>query len=71
MVEISLPKEVEEDRVIWEKIAVIGRFIGERVSREQTRDWVWKHWNREAVIKFIPKNFFIVIFKDEEVKDEI
>lgn len=60
--DISLPKDVEEDLTLWEKMVVIGNFIGDRVSREKTKKWMENNWNKEVIIKFNHKNFFIIIF---------
>ena len=60
--DISMPKEVEEDLNLWKKMTIIGIFIGERVSREKMRKWVENNWHKLVIIKFIPNNFFHCYF---------
>ncbi|GLJ49268.1 hypothetical protein SUGI_1040970 [Cryptomeria japonica] len=37
----------------------------------QTRDWVRENWSQDVVLKFIPKGFFIVVFREETVRNKI
>ncbi|GLJ53367.1 hypothetical protein SUGI_1137850 [Cryptomeria japonica] len=70
-VDIDLPVEIEEDIALWREMAVIGRFIGARITRMQTRDWVREHWSQDVVFNFIPKGFFIAVFIEETVRNMI
>ncbi|GLJ29170.1 hypothetical protein SUGI_0575140 [Cryptomeria japonica] len=63
--DIVLPKDIEDDISLWSEMVVIGRFIGSRISRLQTRAWVKENWSQDVVLKFIPKGFFIVVFREE------
>ncbi|GLJ25426.1 hypothetical protein SUGI_0486950 [Cryptomeria japonica] len=69
--DIIQPEDIEEDIALWSEMAVIGRFIGARISRLQTRAWVKENWSQDVVMKFIPKGFFIVVFKEETVRNRI
>lgn len=42
---IDLPVEIEEDISLWREMAIIRRFIGARITRMQTRDWVRENWS--------------------------
>lgn len=68
---IDLPVEIEEDIALWREMAIIGRFIGARITRMQTRDWIRENWSQDVVLKFIPKGFFIAVFREETVRNKI
>ncbi|GLJ44228.1 hypothetical protein SUGI_0923740 [Cryptomeria japonica] len=68
-IEIDLTEEVDEDRHILETHAAIARFVGPKMPRKIIRTWVDKNWGKHVVIKFLPKNFFVVVFKDGMDKD--
>ncbi|GLJ07860.1 hypothetical protein SUGI_0075720 [Cryptomeria japonica] len=70
-VELDLPIEIEEDIALWREMAVIGRFIGAKITRMKTRDWVKENSSQDVVLKFILKGFFIVVFKEETVRNKI
>ncbi|GLJ16504.1 hypothetical protein SUGI_0281820 [Cryptomeria japonica] len=63
-VEIDLTSETEEDKELWLELAMIGRVIGPRMTRSTIREWICKHWGLRLIVKFIPRNFFIVVFED-------
>ncbi|GLJ47766.1 hypothetical protein SUGI_1008880 [Cryptomeria japonica] len=69
--DIVLPEEIEDDIALWSEMVVIGRFIGARISRLQTRAKVKENWSQDVVLKFIPKGFFIVVFREETVRNRI
>ncbi|GLJ40140.1 hypothetical protein SUGI_0822520 [Cryptomeria japonica] len=69
--DIVLPEEIEDDIALWSEMAVIGRFIGARISRVQSRAWVKENWSQDFVLKFIPVGFFIMVFKEETVRNRI
>ncbi|GLJ37792.1 hypothetical protein SUGI_0768150 [Cryptomeria japonica] len=71
VVEIDLPDDIEEDITLWREKAIIRRFIGAKITRSQTRDWVKDNWSQEVVLKFIPKGFFIGAFRDETIRNKI
>ncbi|GLJ13249.1 hypothetical protein SUGI_0208750 [Cryptomeria japonica] len=54
-VDIFLPKEIEDNISLWSEMVVIRRFIGTKISRLQTRDWVKENWSQDVVLKFILK----------------
>ncbi|GLJ08700.1 hypothetical protein SUGI_0093910 [Cryptomeria japonica] len=68
---INFTEELEEDVVFWEKHAVIARIIGLNWSRKEIKKWVEGNWGLWTVIKFIPKDFFVVLFEDGEDRDQI
>ncbi|GLJ34934.1 hypothetical protein SUGI_0703020 [Cryptomeria japonica] len=43
---------------------MIGRVVGPRMTRSTIREWISKHWGLRLIVKFIPRNFFIVVFED-------
>ncbi|GLJ47042.1 hypothetical protein SUGI_0993350 [Cryptomeria japonica] len=63
-IEIDLTEEVDEDRHILDTHATIAR-----MPRKIIRTWVDKNWGKHIVIKFLPKNFFVVVFKDGMDRD--
>ncbi|GLJ18334.1 hypothetical protein SUGI_0324530 [Cryptomeria japonica] len=69
--DIVLLKEIEDDIAPWSEMAVIGRFIEARISTLQTRAWVKEDWGQDVVLKFIPKGFVIVVFREEMVRNRI
>ncbi|GLJ33354.1 hypothetical protein SUGI_0670980 [Cryptomeria japonica] len=69
--EINLPIKIKENITLWREKAVTQRFIGAMITRTQTRAWVKDNWSQEVVLKFIPKGFFIVTFRDEMVRNKI
>ncbi|GLJ09281.1 hypothetical protein SUGI_0105550 [Cryptomeria japonica] len=60
-----------EDVFFWEKHAIIARIIGLNWSRKEIKKWVEGNWGLRTIIKFIPKGFFMVLFKDGEDKNQI
>ncbi|GLJ48715.1 hypothetical protein SUGI_1027370 [Cryptomeria japonica] len=62
--EIDLTSESEEDRELWMEHTMIGRVVGPQMIRSTIREWISKHWGLRLIVKFIPRNFFIVVFKD-------
>ncbi|GLJ52568.1 hypothetical protein SUGI_1118720 [Cryptomeria japonica] len=53
--DIVLLKKIEDNIALWSEMAVIGRFIGARISSLQTRAWVKDNWSQDVVLKFILK----------------
>ncbi|GLJ40245.1 hypothetical protein SUGI_0826370 [Cryptomeria japonica] len=68
-IEIDLTEEVDEDRHILETHAAVARFVGPKMPRKIIRTWVDENWGKHVVIKFLPKNFFVVVFKDVMDRD--
>ncbi|GLJ20810.1 hypothetical protein SUGI_0379400 [Cryptomeria japonica] len=69
--DIVLPEEIEDDIALWSEMAIIRGFIGARISRLQTRVWVKDNWSQDVVLKFILKGFFIMVFREEIVRNRI
>ncbi|GLJ23080.1 hypothetical protein SUGI_0435700 [Cryptomeria japonica] len=67
----DLSKEIEEDTDVWEELAIICIIIGPKYGRRRIKEWVEEHWKSNAIIKFIPKGFFIAIFMETEEKEKI
>ncbi|GLJ15311.1 hypothetical protein SUGI_0251050 [Cryptomeria japonica] len=70
-IEIDLTEEVADERVFFEKQAVITRFIGPKMLRKTIHDWVDNNWGKCTVVKFLPKGFFIAIFTEESERNHI
>lgn len=70
-IKIDLIEEVEDERFLFEKQAVIARFIVPKMYRKTIHDWVDNNWRKHIVIKFIPKGFFVAIFTEESERNHI
>ncbi|GLJ06655.1 hypothetical protein SUGI_0044170 [Cryptomeria japonica] len=44
---------------------------GPKLSRKDIHAWVEDNWGKHVMIKFLPKDFFVVIFLEEEDRDHI
>ncbi|GLJ37699.1 hypothetical protein SUGI_0765770 [Cryptomeria japonica] len=53
------------------KHTIIYRFIGERKDRVSIKQWINIEWKNECIVKFMPKNFFKMIFTTEDEKERI
>ncbi|GLJ53452.1 hypothetical protein SUGI_1140090 [Cryptomeria japonica] len=58
--EVDLTSEAEEERGLWSEHALIGRVVEPRKTRATIREWISKNWGMRLIVKFIPRNFFIV-----------
>ncbi|GLJ14761.1 hypothetical protein SUGI_0239430 [Cryptomeria japonica] len=54
-IEVDLSEEVEEERHIFEKHAIIGRVVGPKFPRKTIRTWIDKNWGKHVIVKL--KNF--------------
>ncbi|GLJ10932.1 hypothetical protein SUGI_0138300 [Cryptomeria japonica] len=51
--------------------AVICRIIGKRRTRLAIKSWIERIWSTECIVKFLPKNFFTVVFASEEDRNKL
>ncbi|GLJ37445.1 hypothetical protein SUGI_0760800 [Cryptomeria japonica] len=70
LITIDLMDEVVDEKCIWEDLAFIARIIGPKQSRKRITPWVEKNWGRHAVVKYLPKGFFVIIFAEREERDQ-
>lgn len=68
---IDVTNIVSKDADQFEKLAVIGHFLGRKFSRKEIKDWVMKTWKVVPILNFMPKSFFVAVFEDEKSRDEI
>lgn len=68
--EVDLTSEAEEERGLWSEHALIGRVVGPRKTRATIREWISKNWGLRMIVKFIPRNFFIVVFEDGKERNK-
>ncbi|GLJ55281.1 hypothetical protein SUGI_1186280 [Cryptomeria japonica] len=62
---IDLCMEISAEKALWEDFAVIARIIGPKMSQMEIKNWVFKNWGEDNVVKYIPKGFFVVVFAHE------
>lgn len=53
------------------ELALIYRVIGPRSVRATIRAWLAENWKRMAIVKFLPKGFFVAIFTSKQDRDEV
>ncbi|GLJ12618.1 hypothetical protein SUGI_0194680 [Cryptomeria japonica] len=70
-VTIDLMDDVVDEKCIWEDLAIIARIIGPKKPRRSITPWVEDNWGKHAVVKFLPKGFFVTIFAEKETRDQI
>ncbi|GLJ36205.1 hypothetical protein SUGI_0726750 [Cryptomeria japonica] len=70
-VEIDLTEEAIDDKGIWEDLAVIARIIGPKKSRRIINPWIKNNWDSQTVVKFLLKGFFVAIFTEKGIRDQI
>ncbi|GLJ07158.1 hypothetical protein SUGI_0060030 [Cryptomeria japonica] len=63
--------EVDDDIDIFKWHAIIARVVGPKFPRKDIRSWVDKNWGSHAIVKFLPKGFFVPVFVEAEEKDHI
>ncbi|GLJ17683.1 hypothetical protein SUGI_0308530 [Cryptomeria japonica] len=51
--------------------SIIARIIGPKKSRQSINPWIKENWGNQVVVKFIPKGFFVAIFTEKEIRDQI
>ncbi|GLJ42725.1 hypothetical protein SUGI_0885840 [Cryptomeria japonica] len=56
---------------LWDKLAMICRVVGPKIERRKIKSWIEGNWHANMVIKFIPKDYFIIIFAIEEEKGKV
>ncbi|GLJ16298.1 hypothetical protein SUGI_0274820 [Cryptomeria japonica] len=69
--EIDLSDIVEDDRSIFKNHAIISRVIKPKLPRKVIRAWVDTNWGNHAIVKFLPKGFFVAIFAEPEERNHI
>ncbi|GLJ37117.1 hypothetical protein SUGI_0752610 [Cryptomeria japonica] len=69
--EVDLYSDSEEDRALGLELMVISRVVGPQMSRITIKDWISKHWGLRLIVKFIPRNVFIVVFEDGLERNKI
>ncbi|GLJ38930.1 hypothetical protein SUGI_0793630 [Cryptomeria japonica] len=67
---IDLKDEVVDEKCIWEDLAIISRIIGLKQPRRYIMPWVEKNWGSHAMVKYLPKGFFVTIFAEKEDRDQ-
>ncbi|GLJ17529.1 hypothetical protein SUGI_0304830 [Cryptomeria japonica] len=70
-VEIELTEEAIDDKIIWEDLTVIARIIGPKEPRWSINPWIKDNWGRQVVVKFLLKGFFVAIFTEKGIRDQI
>ncbi|GLJ54314.1 hypothetical protein SUGI_1165400 [Cryptomeria japonica] len=68
-IEVDLSEEVEEERHIFEKHAIIGRIVGPKFPRKTIRTWIDKNWGKHVIVKFLLKGSLIADFAEAKEKD--
>ncbi|GLJ46396.1 hypothetical protein SUGI_0977840 [Cryptomeria japonica] len=69
-IEIDLIEELDDESDAWKNHAIIARFVGPKFPRNTIRSWIIENWGKHVMVKFLPKNFFVAIFKDEAERDK-
>ncbi|GLJ39350.1 hypothetical protein SUGI_0803530 [Cryptomeria japonica] len=67
-INIDVSSDIEEEIDILKYLAFICRFTGIRPNGKIVKDWIADKWNTKVILKFMPNQFFIVIFLNEEMK---
>ncbi|GLJ54107.1 hypothetical protein SUGI_1158660 [Cryptomeria japonica] len=70
-IEIDLSNELDDDRDIFKRHAIISRVVGPKFPRKDIRLWVDENWGSHVIVKFLPKGFFMAVFVVVEEKDHI
>lgn len=68
---INMSCEASMDIRMLTNLAIICRIIGPKCSRKTIRSWFPRSWSSMEIVKFLPKGFFVVIFKFVKEKDKI
>ncbi|GLJ15001.1 hypothetical protein SUGI_0244910 [Cryptomeria japonica] len=68
---IDLTKSIENEKLIFNQHAIIAKFLGPKLSRKEIHARVLEHWGRNTMVKFIPKDFFVVVFPNGDHRDHI
>lgn len=66
-IKIDFLEEVKEEIKILMNLDFICRFIGIKLGGKDIKAWIEQNWKIEFIIKFMLKQFFIVIFCNEEI----
>ncbi|GLJ07001.1 hypothetical protein SUGI_0055090 [Cryptomeria japonica] len=69
--EIDVDEEISLESDLMEHLALICRIIGLKKNTETIKKWVYQNWKTDYILKFLPKNFFVVIFESLEGKEKI
>ncbi|GLJ40042.1 hypothetical protein SUGI_0819650 [Cryptomeria japonica] len=70
-VEIDLTEEAIDDKGIWEDLAVIAIIIWPKKPRRIINPWIKDNWGSQDVVKFLLKGFFVAIFIEKGIRDQI
>ncbi|GLJ10495.1 hypothetical protein SUGI_0129380 [Cryptomeria japonica] len=68
---IDVSEEVEDDRILMETRAIICKIIGKRRTKVAIKSWNEGNWKMDCIVKFLPKNFFTVVFALEENRNKV
>ncbi|GLJ14226.1 hypothetical protein SUGI_0228390 [Cryptomeria japonica] len=69
-IEIDLTDIIENEKLGFERHAIIANIIGSKLPRKHIRNWVEVNWGKHIMIKFLPKGFFVVVFPEESERNE-
>ncbi|GLJ20412.1 hypothetical protein SUGI_0370770 [Cryptomeria japonica] len=67
---IDLIEELGDESDVWESNAIIAQFVGPKFPRNTIRSRIIENWGKHVMVKFLPKNFFVAIFKDGAERDK-
>ncbi|GLJ53124.1 hypothetical protein SUGI_1132030 [Cryptomeria japonica] len=68
---IDLSNKVEIDRELMKNQAITYRVVGKRRTRAIIKRWIDSNWKVDCIIKFLPKNFFTIVFALEEDRNKV
>ncbi|GLJ29717.1 hypothetical protein SUGI_0586240 [Cryptomeria japonica] len=64
--EIDLSDCIEDEKEIFDRHAIIAKFLGPKLPRKDIQTWVLENWGSHVRVKFLPKGFFVAVFSCEE-----
>lgn len=68
---IDVSQEIKNDAKILRGFALICHFIGDTPSRAAIKESIKVNWQSKVLLRFFPKNFFMVVFANEETMKRV